>query len=374
MTPKTARAAALTAFGEPLEIVDVRIPDELEPGALLVRTRAATVCATDLHLWQAKAASKDAGSNLPVILGHEMTGEVVRLGEGADRDSVGNPLRIGDRIVWTHGFCGRCFNCRVRNEPTLCTHRRGYMATPYTEYPYLTGGFAEYGYVFPTSGRVRVPDELEDEVAAAASCAMRTIVHGFKRLGDIEDAVVVVQGSGPLGLFALAKAVTSNAREVIVVGGPAGRLELASRWGAHHTIDVTRVTDPADRVARVRELTGGRGADVVIEAAGFPGVFAEGLDIIGAGGRYLLVGSVGPSTTTVAASTFVLRQLTLIGSLSGSVVDYYHALRFLARHRSRFTWRDMISASYDLDDINEAFRGMHDLTEIKPAIRFPAGP
>jgi threonine dehydrogenase-like Zn-dependent dehydrogenase len=367
--PTTCKAAALTAYGEPLEIVDVQVPQELEPGSLLVKTLSATVCATDVHLWGAKVASKDAGSNLPLILGHEMAGEVVAFGDGPERDTVGQDLKVGDRIIWTHGFCGQCYNCRIRHEPALCSHRRGYMATTYTQYPYLTGGFSEYGYVFPTSGRVRIPDEIDSDVASAASCALRTVMHGFRRLGEVEDAVVVVQGSGPLGLFAAARAVEAGAREVIVIGGPAQRLDLAKRWGASQVIDVTQVR-AEERAAAVMDYTKGLGADVVIEMSGAPTAFDEGMSIIRSGGRYLLIGQIGALPTTLSASTIVLKQLSLIGSLSGSVEDYYHALQFMVRNKDRFSWKDMISTTFDLADINDAFAGMKDLSEIKPAVRF----
>jgi threonine dehydrogenase-like Zn-dependent dehydrogenase len=367
--PTTCKAAALTAYGEPLEIVDVQVPQELEPGSLLVKTLSATVCATDVHLWGAKVASKDAGSNLPLILGHEMAGEVVAFGDGPERDTVGQDLKVGDRIIWTHGFCGQCYNCRIRHEPALCSHRRGYMATTYTQYPYLTGGFSEYGYVFPTSGRVRIPDEIDSDVASAASCALRTVMHGFRRLGEVEDAVVVVQGSGPLGLFAAARAVEAGAREVIVIGGPAQRLDLAKRWGASQVIDVTQVR-AEERAAAVMDYTKGLGADVVIEMSGAPTAFDEGMSIIRSGGRYLLIGQIGAHPTTLSASTIVLKQLSLIGSLSGSVEDYYHALQFMVRNKDRFSWKDMISTTFDLADINDAFAGMKDLSEIKPAVRF----
>ena len=113
-------------------------------------------------------------------------------------DSIGQSLRTGDRIVWTHGFCGQCVNCVIEHQPTLCTNRRGYMSAKCTEYPFLTGGFAEYCYVYPTSGRIRVPDEILDPVASAASCALRTVMQGFDRLGGLDDRHhVVIQGSGP---------------------------------------------------------------------------------------------------------------------------------------------------------------------------------
>jgi L-iditol 2-dehydrogenase len=115
-------------------------PGRIESGALLVRTEAATVCATDVHVWKHALGT---GGGVPdaytVILGHEMTGRIVRFGEGPRTDSVGQALAEGDRIVRTLGYCGRCVNCVVEHMPSTCRNRRRYMSECCIDYPYLTG-------------------------------------------------------------------------------------------------------------------------------------------------------------------------------------------------------------------------------------------
>jgi threonine dehydrogenase-like Zn-dependent dehydrogenase len=356
--PRTCRAALLVESGKPMEVAEVRVPDVLERGALLVRTTAATVCATDVHLWQGSVGSKDAGADLPLILGHEMTGQIVRIGEDADRDSLGRPVAIGDRIVWTHGFCGQCEQCVLEHQPTLCANRRGYMQTSASTYPYLTGGFAEYCYVFPTSGRLKVPDALSDPVA-------------FDRTGPTDERhVVVVQGAGPLGLFSTAKAATTGPAQIIVVGGPERRLELAREWGATDTIDVDVVRDPPERLRRIQEMTGGRGADVVLEMSGVPAAFGEGMAMLRPGGRYSVVGQVHTTALPFNPSLLVLKHARVIGCLSGALEHYFRGLRFLELHADRFRWDNMITSSQPLDAINDAFERMRSWTEIKPALTF----
>jgi L-iditol 2-dehydrogenase len=369
--PEYCKGAVLTAYGRPLELRDVQVPRELEPGALLVRMSAATVCASDFHLQDGTARSEHAGSGLPLILGHEMVGAIVSFGVDADHDSVGRSLRRGDRIVWTHGFCGSCYNCVIAREATMCTNRRGYMNSPYTEYPFLTGGFVEYGYVFPTSGRLKLPDELSNDVASAASCAGRTVIHGFARLGEFnEDSTVVIQGSGPLGLFATARAAVARPRRLVVVGGPSDRLALAQEWGATHTIDVADTPDVEDRALLLQDYTDGRGADVVIEVSGAPTAFSEGLRVLATNGRYLLIGLLRPTVTAFDASQLVLKQIRLIGSFSGTVKDYHRILQFVTTNSSRFSWGKMIGTHFALADINEALTAMRRQTDIKPAISF----
>jgi threonine dehydrogenase-like Zn-dependent dehydrogenase len=370
--PSSSRAAAVVHRGCPLEIVEVSIPDRLEPGALLVKTDAATVCGTDVHVWQ---STSDPGggllNELPVILGHEMTGRIVQFADGPRTDSVGQGLSEGDRIVWTHGYCGRCLECTVERQPSTCRHRRRYMSERCDRYPFLTGGFSEYCYVFPTSGRVKVPEQLSDGVASASSCALRTIIQAFERLGPIEEhQTVLLQGSGPLGLFGVAKAATSGAAQVISMGGPRARLEIAQRWGATLVIDVDETTDSRLRREMVMDVTRGRGADVVVEVSGAAAAFNEGLDLLRPGGRYLIVGQAHSETVAFNPSLIVSKQARLIGSLSAGVEHYWRALEFLCQHRDRFNWDEMLSATYQLEDINTAFDRMASWQEVKPAIVF----
>jgi threonine dehydrogenase-like Zn-dependent dehydrogenase len=342
---------------------------ELEHGSLLVETTCATICASDIHIWQGEVPLSSGA--FPRILGHEMTGLVAALGPGVRADSVGQPLAVGDRVVWTHGFCGQCEECVVEHQPTICANRRMYMGSPCTEYPYLTGGFAEYCYVFPESGRVKVPDAVPDPLAAAAACAFRTVIHGFDRLGPLDDRhSVLVQGAGPLGLFSVARAVRSGPAQVIVVGGPARRLEVARAWGATHTLDIDEVPDAAERNALVREWTRGKGPDVVVEVSGARSAVAEGLDAIRPGGRYLVIGQVHGDLVPIPTGAIVGKHVQVIGSLSASVEHYYRALQFIERNWERFTWLDLISGTYPFERVNDALVAMQELREVKPALVF----
>ena len=161
--PTTSRAAVLTQHGEPLRIRELPVPQNLEPSALLVRVEAATVCGSDLHLWDGSLGGSQA-LDLPVIPGHEMVGRVIAFGDGAEHDTFGTPLAIGDRICFTHASCNQCDHCRFDNQPTLCTNRQYYMFTNCERPPYLVGGLRRIRLCLPQLGRVRVPDEVDDLV------------------------------------------------------------------------------------------------------------------------------------------------------------------------------------------------------------------
>src|SRR5262249_37383037 len=319
--PKTARAAVVAEYGKPIEIREIPVPreDELEPGSLLVRVDVASVCGSDVHQWDGMTQAL-APAQLPIVLGHEMMGTVVAFGPGPREDSIGQPLREGDRLLWTHVYCGQCHECRVQHTPTLCRRKKQYMRTNCERFPYLVGGFAQYCYVFPPSGRVRSPEGVPDGVASAASGALRTVIHAMDRVGRIEPHQrVVIQGAGPLGLFATAVANHAGVSEVIVVGAPERRLALAKRWGAPAVVSIEEFPTAEARLARVRELTDGRGADVVFELSGAPYAFAEGLDFLRPGGRYAVVGQLGGPLTPVQAALFVRKQATILGVQSADI-------------------------------------------------------
>lgn len=366
--PRTSRAACVVAFQKPVEIREVPVPDSVEPAAILVKTEVASICGSDVHLWQGELGAL-ARIQLPVILGHEMMGRVARLGPGVSHDSIGQPLAVGDRIVWTHASCRECYMCTIAHQPTLCPNRRMYMFTSCERPPYLLGGFAEYCYVLPTSGRVKVPDEVPSDWASAASCALRTVVHGFDRLGRIEShESVAIQGAGPLGLYAAALALQAGARQVIVLGAPGRRLAVARKWGATHTIDIDEVPDPRTRRRMIRDRTDGRGADIVIEVSGGATAFPEGIDMVRRGGRYLVIGQVGDQQASIAPRLVVEKQLTVLGVMSGDTEHYYKALQFLKDNRDRFSFADMLSNRYRLDQINEGLEAMKGFREIKPVL------
>lgn len=365
--PETSRAAVLREFGEPLQIEDVPIPDKLEAGALLVKTTACSICGTDVHLSNGSLALDVA---LPVIVGHEMTGQIVAMEEDASRDSVGQDLKIGDRLLWTHTACGSCFYCAIAKQPTLCDNRRAYMYETMASYPYLLGGFSEYVYVMPQSGRIKVPEPVGDDLASLCSCAFRSVMNAMNNLGDIEaHEHVVIQGVGPLGLLATAVARARGARSVIAIGSPRDRLELAGELGAERLFDIDE-TSHDERLAAIRHLTGGRGADIVMEFAGHPPAFNEGVDIVRKGGRYCVVGQLGAKETTFQPSSIVKNNITVIGSFSGDTRSYWQALEFAAQHQSQIPIRKILSGRYALDEVNTALERMHGYKEVKPVIEF----
>lgn len=363
--PSTSKAAVVREFAAPIQVEEVPVPRELEANAILTRIEICSVCGTDVHLWQGSLAQNIP---LPVILGHEMVGRIVAFGAGNANDSIGRKLRVGDRITWTHTSCGSCYFCTIAQEPSLCQNTRRYMYERIDRFPYLLGGFSEYGYVLPEAGRILVPDNVSNELASLSSCALRSVMNAVDILeGFRATDIVVVQGSGPLGLLATAVAKISGARRVITIGAPHERLAIAAAFGADEVLSIER-TSAEERVERVKALSDGRGADVVMEFTGHPQSLNEGLELARRGGSYVIVGQLGPGATTIQPSIIVRKQLRILGSLSGRAKAYWKALDFLSLHQTAIPFDRMISNRYPLADVNTAMERMKRYEEIKPVI------
>lgn len=363
--PDSVRIASVRSFGAPLSIVEVPLP-EPEPGAAVVRILASTICGSDVHAWHGQV---DLPVTLPVMLGHEGVGEVVALGPGADVDSVGSAVRLGTRLVWTPESCGHCHGCTVLRDETCCSNRRYGMFASCATFPFCTGTFGEYAYIPPRAGRVVVPSGIEDTWAAAASCALRTSVRAFERLGGFDVAeTVLVQGAGPVGLFAVAMASALGARRVIVIDGSAERLAVAREWGASATIDIAELPDPATRRQAVLELSEGWGPSVGFEMSGAPGAFPEGLELMGRGGRYVVVGTMGGPPQAVNVPAIAGKNLDVLGVVSADAGTLAKSLRFMAERREQFDWNRVIGARFPLDQATEALERMLRQEAGKPVI------
>lgn len=365
--PESGRAAVVAEWGEPLAVREYPVVPP-PPGALLVAVERTTVCGSDVHAWEG-AYAEHFGVEPPIMLGHEIVGRVIAFGDGARVDSVGTPLVPGDRVVWEHEACGHCHPCSVERNASLCESRRIGFLVSTEEEPHFHGGFGDYSYVWPRSGRLRVPDEVDSALAAAASCALRSAIAALARLGPVDFTdTVVVQGAGPLGLFATALFATHAPRRLIVIGAPEERLAVARAWGADATISIDECPSRAERLDRVLAETDGRGASVVGECSGGPEAVAEGIDLVAPNGRYLVAGSLGGPEQSLAAQKIALKNLTIVGSLGAEIDSYYRALEFLRLQRDRFRWDLLLGSSFGLDEATDALRRMQGFAEIKPVL------
>jgi len=367
MKEKISKAAVVREFGKELSVENIKIPDHIEPNSILVKTEVASICGTDVHLWE---GSLNLKVDLPVILGHEMVGTVIKMGNHVKSDSMGNKLEIGDRIVWAHESCGNCYYCSVVKNPNLCVNRRQYMYASCEKEPFLLGGFSEYGYVLPNAGRVKVPDNVTSELASLSSCAFRSVMNAFEQLGNIEPhQTVIIQGVGPLGLLATAVAHHAGAHQIIAIGAPYNRLELAKEFGASHTFSLEEISQEV-RYKEIMSLTDHRGGDIVFEFSGNARAFAEGLNLIGKDGRYVIVGQLGQGEVSIQPSIITKKNIKIFGSYSGDISHYWKALNFISKNQSKYAFEKLLTSRYKLSEVTNALKDMKTMKEIKPIIEF----
>lgn len=207
---KKAQAAVFCGGGKPFDLREYEVQAPA-PGAALLKLTASGICGTDIHIADGRLPM---GS--PAIIGHEFIGRVEQLGAEVQTDGLGTPLAIGDTVIACIALpCGKCPNCR-RGETASCMNfgvtNAGDPDTP----PHFHGGFAEYLHQ-PGHTLVKVPSELDPLAVAAFPCAGPTAIRAFAYGGGLErDDLMVVQGLGPVGLFAVAWAAAAGDRKSVV--------------------------------------------------------------------------------------------------------------------------------------------------------------
>ncbi len=362
----SSRASIMPAPNVAPRVTQYRIP-ELQPGAVLLKTVASEVCGTDVHLWHGRLA----GVPYPLIPGHVSIGEVVAL-EGEVRDVEGNLVSVGEMMTFldVHGTCGACWYCLVAKASTRCPHRRVYGITfGAEEEPGLGGGWSEYIYLRPGTKLLKLAPNVSAEAFIGAGCGLPTAVHAIElariQLGDR----VLVQGSGPVGLSCAALALLSGAGWVGMLGAPENRLAMARKIGVDWTQNVLETT-PAERLRAVQDATGGRGADIVIEASGNPEAVAEGCTLARDAGRYVIVGQYTDHGEIGLNPHLHInkKHLEIRGCWGSDFSHVYRAMSVLSRFDTRIQWAQIITQRYGLDSVQQALEDVEQRRVVKAVI------
>jgi len=364
------RAATLVAPRR-YEIREYPMPDPA-PGCVLVKMRLSGICGTDKHTYQGYT-TQYAGTGtpreipFPIIQGHENVGTVAAIGGDAPyRDFEGLPLQVGDRVVvGANVVCGECYYCRHDFPYYFCERMVDYgnnmtAASP----PHLFGGWSQYLYVVPGGFLIRVPDDLPDDVAVLTEVMAVTV--GLDRAKQFSavpneaflfDDTVVVLGVGPLGMCFLMKARMLGAGTIVAIDLSAYRLEMAKRLGADHALDALKTT-PAERLAAVRDLTQGRGADVVVECAGVPRVIPEAIEMLRVGGMLVEAGNFSDlGEVSISPHRHLCsKNVRIVGVGGEEAAAYGPSMRQLARYMRHYPVREFVSHRFRLAEVETAVR------------------
>ncbi|MCV2866719.1 zinc-dependent dehydrogenase [Defluviimonas sp. WL0075] len=342
------KAAILKAPNE-ISLEEVANPAPM-PGDVVIRVRAATICGTDIRIYRGR---KTAGVRYPSVLGHEFAGEVVDAGGHAG-------LAPGDRVgLCPFIACGHCHLCKTGHE-NLCT---GGSAVGYE----IDGAFAEMIRIpaqAVAAGNLRhLPDHMSYEEAALVE-PLSCVLNGQNKVGVSSADTVVVLGAGPIGLLHVHLARHRGAKRVIASDPNATRRAAALAAGADAVIDPLA----EDALARVREETGGQGADVVICAIGVPALARQATDLAAFSGRIsLFAGFSKGEFAEMDVNAIHYRELTVTGAFGLSRRDFDQSFDMIASRQ--LDLKPMITHSYPLSDISDALAVAESGAAIKVAVR-----
>jgi propanol-preferring alcohol dehydrogenase len=317
------RAIRLTEFGKPLELQEIPIPDIGEKD-ILVRVCAAGICHSDVHY----RAGRSAMGRMPITLGHEVAGMVVKVG-GQVAD-----VNVGDRVALHYNIsCGECEYCKSGNDQ-FCpsVQMLGH---------HVDGGYAEYIAV-PARNAIPLPEEIPFEEAATLMCASATALHALSKGRLKEGETVAVFGVGGLGLSAIQLAKAAGASLVFAVDIQRDKLELASEFGAT-PVDAGRV----NAVEEIRKLTNEKGVDVALEMIGLRQTMEQAIDSVAYLGRAVMVGL---NQQPISINTY-MQVLGKEAEIIGSNDHLLHELPILVdmRHRKIFDTSRVVSHIIPLD-------------------------
>jgi threonine 3-dehydrogenase len=328
------RALVKETAGPGMVLRDVPTPT-VGPNDVLIKVHYAGVCGTDLHIWEWDAWASNR-LKPPVVIGHEFAGEVAALGPIAE---AGGLLKVGDLVTAEgHIVCGHCLQCR-NNEAHLCRRTQiigvdrdgafaDYIAMPAANVMKLDGIPAEIGAIMDPTGN-----------------AVHTVLEG----GRVAGSTVLVVGCGPIGCFAVGVARAAGATLVVASDLNPTRLELARAMGAHVTLN----PGTEDVVARVKELTGGDGADLVCEMSGHPAGHAQAFAAARLGGRVNMLGTPSRTTDVDFARDVIFKGLTIYGVTGRRMYETWHAMgRYL--RSGQLDPRPVVTHRFPLDRMAEA--------------------
>lgn len=305
---------------------------EIDNVSCLVRVDAASICGTDLHIyeWDAWAASR---LKPPLVVGHEFCGTVVDV--GADVKGIA----VGDYVAGEgHLFCGRCYYCRT-GQAHIC--EEGRIIGVDTD-----GCFAEF-ISMPEANLWKLDEDVPPEIGAIHD-PLGNAVHSVMT-GGVSGQTVAIIGCGPIGLASIAVAKRAGATAVFGLDVNAYRLELARTMGADVAIGATG----EEAVALMREATRGRGVDVVLEMSGHPDGLRTGFEALRKGGRVVLLGLFRGPVTFDLNEQLIFKEATVLGINGRRLFDTWYEMTALLRSGLDLT--PIVTHTFALDEYEQAF-------------------
>mgnify|MGYP000657611644 FL=1 len=349
--PKTARVAMLTKL-EHYDIKEYPIP-EVGDGDILVKVEGCGICGTDAHEFK-----RDPFGLIPVVLGHEGTGEIVKMGKDVKVDSAGKKLSVGDKVV-------TCMIFKDNPDITMFDLNKQNVggADVYGLLPdddvHLNGWFSDYILIRKGSSVFNVSDLDLDSRILIEPCAV--LVHAVERAkttGILRfNSRVVVQGCGPIGLICIAVLRTMGIENITAVDGQPKRLEFAKKMGADKTVNFTEHKGIEALTGAVEATFGGHLADFAFQCTGAPAAHSNIYKFIRNGGGLCELGFFinGGDATINPHFDICSKEITIVGSWVYTLRDYATTFDFLKRAKAiGLPMSELITHRFPLSEINEA--------------------
>ncbi len=365
--PKVAHVAMLTQL-EKFEIKEFPMP-EVGDNDLLIKVEGCGICGTDAHEFK-----RDPFGLIPVALGHEGTGEIVKMGKNVKLDSAGKPVKLGDKIVTCMIFADdpsiTMFDLNKKNVAGADV----YGLLPDDDV-HLNGWFADYILIRGDLGSTffNVSDLDLDSRILIEPCAV--LVHAVERAkttGILRfNSNVVVQGCGPIGLICIAVLHTMGINNIISVDGNEGRLEFSKRLGATDTVNFKDYDGAEGMAEGIKTKFGGQLADFAFQCTGSPVGHSNIYKFIRNGGGLCELGFFinGGDATINPHFDICSKEITTVGSWVYTLRDYATTFDFLkAANKIGLPMKELITDKYKLSNINEAYAKNLAMTGLKIAV------
>jgi len=352
-----------------IEVFEQKLPEVKDDG-IIMEVGLAGICGTDLHIIE-NADRKEFKSELPITLGHEVAGRIVKMGRKANEVMLcDSPLKEGDKIViYVFLPCNNCWwDKKFGSDHTLICEdpRPGYFSHS-DKWPYFVGGWGEYMYVQPGTWIWKIPEDMSFEMAVLTepfSMGIRAVekalsLPAWKNMQTMSfGGVVAVLGSGAIGILTAIAAKIAGAGKVILSGGPQRSLQIAKEIGAADEIINIFETTPEERIEKVKKLSErGYGADVVFETAGVPDAFLEGLEMMRKLGTFVELGCLIDDGRTVSlniARQIVQKDIALYGVVSQPPQEFTKSLKTMQIFKDRFDFARIITHKFPIENAEEA--------------------
>lgn len=339
-----ATAMVFTQEGAPF-VKEQVILNDIDSNEVLVRIVYTTICTSDLHTYTGRRSSPT-----PCILGHEIIGEIITLGQKIKSDYNGQLLGTGDLVTWCVYAYDNKSEMAKKGIPQKSEGLYKYGHHEFNTADGLNGGFATHCVLKKGTAIFKLPEFLSYSQAAPINCTHATIAAAIRMAGYLKNKNVMITGTGMLGLSACAMAKEGGARTVIAMDINIERLKFAKKFGADRLIDGKLSVD------EIKSLLPKAKIDVIIDTTGLPSVMETGLELLAIGGRAVWVGAVyGQPPTKINAEMIVRNLITIKGLHNYTPNDLGFAVDFIAEHHSKYPFETLVGEEFILDDLTTAF-------------------